>query len=85
MVTLNPALESPSGEGTRNVKMSDSSLDEDPKCLDTFLNFFYINFYIPILGDFNVHHQLWLFSPFTDHPDELALNFAILHDLEDVV
>ena len=37
---------------------------------------------ISILGDFNVHHQLWLFSPFTDHPGELAYNFAILHDLE---
>ncbi|MPC35047.1 Chymotrypsinogen A [Portunus trituberculatus] len=23
---------------------------------------------ISILGDFNVHHQLWLSSPFTDHP-----------------
>ncbi|MPC17837.1 hypothetical protein E2C01_010704 [Portunus trituberculatus] len=40
---------------------------------------------ISILGDFNVHHQLWLSSPFTDHPDELAFNFAILHDLEQLV
>ncbi|MPC87602.1 hypothetical protein E2C01_082468 [Portunus trituberculatus] len=31
---------------------------------------------------FNVHHKLWLSSPFTDHPGELAFNFAILHDLE---
>ncbi|MPC96618.1 hypothetical protein E2C01_091887 [Portunus trituberculatus] len=38
-----------------------------------------------ILGDFNVHPQLWLSSPFTDHPDELAFNFAILHDLEQLV
>ncbi|MPC32381.1 hypothetical protein E2C01_025691 [Portunus trituberculatus] len=36
-------------------------------------------------GDFNVHHKLWLFSPFTDHPGELAFNFAILYDLEELV
>ncbi|MPC54085.1 hypothetical protein E2C01_047992 [Portunus trituberculatus] len=35
--------------------------------------------------DFNVHHQLWLSSPFTDHPGEQAFNFAILHDLEQLV
>ncbi|MPC29190.1 hypothetical protein E2C01_022411 [Portunus trituberculatus] len=40
---------------------------------------------ISILGDFNVHHQLWLSSPITDHPGELALKFAILHDLEKLV
>ncbi|MPC27464.1 hypothetical protein E2C01_020634 [Portunus trituberculatus] len=40
---------------------------------------------ISILGDVNFHHQLWLSSPFTDHPDELAINFAILHDLEQLV
>ncbi|MPC32107.1 hypothetical protein E2C01_025412 [Portunus trituberculatus] len=44
MVTLNPASESPSGEGTRNVPRSDCFLDDDLKCLDTSLNFFYINF-----------------------------------------
>ncbi|MPC33958.1 hypothetical protein E2C01_027329 [Portunus trituberculatus] len=38
-----------------------------------------------ILGDFNVHHQLWLSSPFTDHPGELPFNFAILHHLEQLV
>ena len=27
----------------------------------------------------------WLSSPFTDHPGELAFNFAILHDLEQLV
>ncbi|XP_063879422.1 ionotropic receptor 93a-like [Scylla paramamosain] len=37
---------------------------------------------ISILGDFSVHHQLWFSSPFTDHPGELSINFAILHDLE---
>ncbi|MPC58684.1 hypothetical protein E2C01_052691 [Portunus trituberculatus] len=37
---------------------------------------------ISILGDFNVHHQFWLSSPFTDHRGELAFNFAIFHDLE---
>ncbi|MPC59609.1 hypothetical protein E2C01_053633 [Portunus trituberculatus] len=40
---------------------------------------------ISILGDFNVHHQVWLSSSFTDHPGELAFNFAILHDLEQLV
>ncbi|MPC41506.1 hypothetical protein E2C01_035100 [Portunus trituberculatus] len=40
---------------------------------------------ISILGDFNVHHQLWLSSPFTDHSGELAFNFAILHDLQQLV
>ncbi|MPC29450.1 hypothetical protein E2C01_022681 [Portunus trituberculatus] len=40
---------------------------------------------ISILGDFNVHHQLWLSSPFAGHPGELAFNFAILHDLEQLV
>ena len=40
---------------------------------------------ISILGDFNVHHQLWLSSLFTDHPGELAYNFAMLHDLEQLV
>ncbi|MPD01860.1 hypothetical protein E2C01_097405 [Portunus trituberculatus] len=38
------ASESHSGEGTKNVPRSDTSLDNDPKCLDTSLNFFYINF-----------------------------------------
>ncbi|MPC47941.1 hypothetical protein E2C01_041702 [Portunus trituberculatus] len=37
---------------------------------------------ISILCDFNVHQQFWLSSPFTDHPCELAFNFAILHGLE---
>ena len=40
---------------------------------------------ISILGDFNVHHQLWLSSSFTDHPGEQAYNFAILNDLEQLV
>ncbi|MPC37667.1 hypothetical protein E2C01_031154 [Portunus trituberculatus] len=66
MATPNSALESPSGEGTRNVPKLDYSLDDNPK-------------------GFNVHHQLWLSSLFTDHPGELALNFAILHDLEQLV
>ncbi|MPC14871.1 hypothetical protein E2C01_007648 [Portunus trituberculatus] len=30
-------------------------------------------------------HRLWLSSPFTDHPGKLAVNFAILHDLEQQV
>ncbi|MPC71310.1 hypothetical protein E2C01_065584 [Portunus trituberculatus] len=40
---------------------------------------------ISILGDLNVPYQLCLFYPFTDHPDESAFNFAILHDLEQLV
>ncbi|MPC29159.1 hypothetical protein E2C01_022379 [Portunus trituberculatus] len=40
---------------------------------------------ISILGDFNVHHQLWLSSPFTNNPGELAFNFAILQNLEQLV
>ncbi|MPC60835.1 hypothetical protein E2C01_054894 [Portunus trituberculatus] len=44
MATPNTALESPSGEETRNIPRLDSSLDDDPKCLDTSLNIFYINF-----------------------------------------
>ncbi|MPC34376.1 hypothetical protein E2C01_027762 [Portunus trituberculatus] len=44
MATPNLASDFPPGEGTRNVPRSDSSLDNDPKSLDTSLNFFYINF-----------------------------------------
>ncbi|MPC99867.1 hypothetical protein E2C01_095311 [Portunus trituberculatus] len=44
METPNPASEFHSGEGTINVPRSDCSSDSDPKCLDTSLNFFYINF-----------------------------------------
>ncbi|MPC61708.1 hypothetical protein E2C01_055782 [Portunus trituberculatus] len=40
---------------------------------------------ISIFGDFNVHHQVWLFSPFTDHRGELAFKFGIFHDLEQLV
>ncbi|MPC94982.1 hypothetical protein E2C01_090174 [Portunus trituberculatus] len=40
---------------------------------------------ISILGDFNVHHQLWLSSPFTDHPGELAFKFAIVYHLQQLV
>ncbi|MPC40330.1 hypothetical protein E2C01_033886 [Portunus trituberculatus] len=44
MATPNPVLESPSGEETRNFPRSDCSLVDDPKCFDTSLNFFFINF-----------------------------------------
>ncbi|MPC58578.1 hypothetical protein E2C01_052585 [Portunus trituberculatus] len=37
---------------------------------------------ISIHGDFSVHYQLWLSFPFTDYAGELAFNFAIVHDLE---
>ena len=40
---------------------------------------------ISILGDFNVHHQLKLSSSFTDQSGEQAFNFAILHDLKQMV
>ncbi|MPC41388.1 hypothetical protein E2C01_034978 [Portunus trituberculatus] len=46
--TPNPASESPSGEGTRNVPRLDCSLIDDPKCLDASLNFFFINFFFSI-------------------------------------
>ncbi|MPC70711.1 hypothetical protein E2C01_064965 [Portunus trituberculatus] len=36
---------------------------------------------ISILGDFNVRHQLWLSSPFIDHPGELTFNFDDLEQL----
>ncbi|MPC24674.1 hypothetical protein E2C01_017761 [Portunus trituberculatus] len=72
MATPNPASESPSGEGTRNVPSG------------TILSLYpFVD--ISIIGDFNVHHQLWLSFPFTDHPGELAFNSAILHDLEQLV
>ncbi|MPC72018.1 hypothetical protein E2C01_066310 [Portunus trituberculatus] len=44
MATPNPASKSPSGEGIRNVPRLDSSLDNDPRCLDISLNFSCINF-----------------------------------------
>jgi hypothetical protein len=40
---------------------------------------------ISILGDFNVHHRLWLSSHFTDRPGEQTYSFAILNDLEQLV
>ena len=40
---------------------------------------------ISILGDFNVYHQLLLSSSFTDQPGEQGFNFAIIHDLEQLV
>ncbi|MPD02010.1 hypothetical protein E2C01_097564 [Portunus trituberculatus] len=81
-----PASESLSGEGTRNVPMSESSLHDDPKSLDeaspsTFSTLTSATFAISTLGDCNVHHQFWLTSPSTDHPGELAINFPILHVL----
>ena len=40
---------------------------------------------ISIFGDFSVQHKVWPTSPFTDHIGELAYNFAIQHDLEQLV
>ncbi|MPC62917.1 hypothetical protein E2C01_057007 [Portunus trituberculatus] len=44
MATPNPASESLSEEGTRNAPWTNCSLGGDPKCLDTSLDFFFINF-----------------------------------------
>ncbi|MPC57831.1 putative all-trans-retinol 13,14-reductase [Portunus trituberculatus] len=44
MATGSLASESPSGERTRNVPRLDCSLGDDPKYLDTSLNFFFYNF-----------------------------------------
>ena len=38
-----------------------------------------------ILGDFNVHNQLWLSSSVNDQSGEQAFNFAIRHDLKQLV
>ncbi|MPC25573.1 hypothetical protein E2C01_018691 [Portunus trituberculatus] len=82
MATPSPASESSSGEGTRNApsKFFDylTSKVEHILSLHPFVG-------ISILEDFNVHHQLWLSFTFTDHPDELAFDFAILHDREQLV
>ncbi|MPC66542.1 hypothetical protein E2C01_060691 [Portunus trituberculatus] len=74
--------ESPSGEGTKTVpsKFFDYLISK----LEHILSF-YTFAEISILGNFNVHHQLWLSFPFTDHPGELAFNYAIFHDLEQLV
>ncbi|MPC22022.1 hypothetical protein E2C01_015028 [Portunus trituberculatus] len=40
---------------------------------------------ISILEDFYIHRQLWHSSPFIDNPGELVFNFAVLHDLEQMV
>jgi len=40
---------------------------------------------ISILGDFNVHHQLWVSSSSTDEPSAQAFSFAILYDVEQLV
>ena len=40
---------------------------------------------ISILGNFNVYQQLWLSSLFPNNPGKPAFNFAILHDLEQLV
>ena len=40
---------------------------------------------ISILGDFSIHHQLWLSSSLNDQPGEQAFSFTLLHDLEHLV
>ncbi|MPC53051.1 hypothetical protein E2C01_046935 [Portunus trituberculatus] len=96
MATPNRVLEFPSGKGTRSVPRSDSSLDTSLNFF--YINFCSIRAFkvehfltlypfaeISILGVFNVHHQLWLSSPYTDHSGELAFNFVIFHDVEQLV
>ena len=39
---------------------------------------------ISILGDFNVHNQLWLSSPSLTKTGELIINIAIIHDSNQV-
>ncbi|MPC24187.1 hypothetical protein E2C01_017263 [Portunus trituberculatus] len=70
-----------------------------PCCAETSVSSFHVGAAVPqehilslypfveisILVDFKVHQQLWLSFPYTDHPGELAFNFAILHDLEQLV
>ncbi|MPC34496.1 hypothetical protein E2C01_027888 [Portunus trituberculatus] len=93
MATPNPTSESLSWEGTKNIAQFKLLSRWRP-----IINFFdyltskveyilslYSFVEISILGDFNVHHQIWLSSPFTDHSDELAFNFATLHDLEQLL
>ena len=40
---------------------------------------------VSILGDFNVHHRDWLSSSFTSTAGELAFEFSLLNDLEQLV
>ncbi|MPC61383.1 hypothetical protein E2C01_055455 [Portunus trituberculatus] len=68
MATPNPVLESPSGEGTRNVPRLDSSLDDDLKYLDTSLNFFYINFS-------NIHSLRFNFQSVEHHLSSTKTSF----------
>ncbi|MPC64083.1 hypothetical protein E2C01_058193 [Portunus trituberculatus] len=76
MATPNPSSESPSGEKTRDVlRFFDYLTSKVEHILSLY----------PFAGDFNVHHQLWLSSPSTNYPGELAFNFAFLHDLEQLV
>ncbi|MPC51907.1 hypothetical protein E2C01_045764 [Portunus trituberculatus] len=76
MAIPNPASESLSGEGIRNVpsKFFDYLTSKVEQILSLYP-----------FAEINVHHQLCLFSPFTDYPGELVFNFAILHDLEQLV
>ncbi len=67
----------PSPNSTKNVKFFDY-LNSKVKHILTHSPFAEIS----ILGDFNVHHQLWLSYSFTDQPGEHAYNFALLNDLE---
>ena len=53
--------------------------------VDYILSHFPYAEFFTILKDFNVHHQLWISSSFTDQPGEQTFNFAILHDLEQLV
>ncbi|MPC52708.1 hypothetical protein E2C01_046584 [Portunus trituberculatus] len=86
MATPNPASESPSVERTTNVPMSDCCFIGDTKCLNTSLNFFFINF-----CNRSPSLEISLFTTSFGFPHLLltilmvAFNFAILHDLEQLV
>ncbi|MPC45001.1 hypothetical protein E2C01_038684 [Portunus trituberculatus] len=90
MATPTSASESPTGKRSIDLRRSSpllyktSSSFPHRKTVEHILCFYSFE-EISNFGDFNVHHQLWLSSPFTDYPDELAFNFAVLHDLEQLV
>ncbi|MPC15980.1 hypothetical protein E2C01_008786 [Portunus trituberculatus] len=82
MPTPNPASDSISGEGTRNIPNSSdySKFFDYPTSKVEYILSLYPFAKVSNLGDFNVHHKLWFSPPFTDHHDELAFNIAILYD-----
>lgn len=66
MATFTPASETLSGEGIKNVPRSDCSTSIDPKCLDTPLNSFFINFATFAVAD-QIFHLQNITSPLLNH------------------